>query len=112
LIDTLHVNANRTPNEREREERNFMGAVALAPAQDYQYTRQITASRADLMNYVIARFNPAAVGTAARVIRNYPNVLQQLGPTSVIVPPQQPPEPPQPQPPEPPQPSAQDGSRE
>ncbi len=107
LIDTLHVNANRTPDE---EQRDFLGAMILAPAQDHQYNRQITASRGDLINHVIASFNPAAVRTAARVIRNYPDVLQQLQPTSVIVPQPQPqpqpqprqPPPPQPQPPQPP----------
>jgi hypothetical protein len=99
LIDTLLFHANRTPDEQQREHQNFMVAALFAPAQDHQYTRQITASRGDLINYIIARFNPAAVGTVARVIRNYPNVLQQLRPTSVIVPPPQPQQPQQPPPP-------------
>ena len=105
LITTVQIHFNRTPDEQQQEHQNFVLTVLFAPAQDYQYTRQITASRGDITNYIIARFNPAALGTAARVFRNYPDVLGALGPTSVIIPPhQQQPQPPQQ--PEPPEPSA------
>jgi hypothetical protein len=80
--------------------------------QDRQYTRQITASRGDITNYIIARFNPAAFGTAARVIRNYPDVLRGLQPTSVIIPPQQPQQPQQPEPPPPSAPASPVGGDE
>lgn len=108
LIDALHANAIRTPDEQQREQRDFFGAVFLAPLQDYQYNRQITSARVDLINHVIASFNPAAVGTVARVMRNYPDVLEALQP-NVIVPPQ-PQEQPQPDPPQPPPTSAPTGS--
>lgn len=109
LIDTVFIHASRTHEEQQREHQNFVVAVLFAPAQDIQYNRQITVSRTDLINYIVASFNPAAVGTAARVLRNYPNVLQRLQPTSIVIPSQQqpPPQPPQEQPqPQPPPPSA------
>ena len=108
LIDTVFIHASRTPEEQKREHQNFVLAVLFAPAQDIQYNRQITVSRTDLINYIVASFNPAAVGTAARVFRNYPNVLQRLQPISVFIPQQQQPPPPQPpqEQPQPPPPSA------
>jgi hypothetical protein len=90
LINTVQIHANRTPDEQQQEHQNYVLAVLFAPMQDHQYTRQITASRGDITNYIIARFNPAAFGTATRVIRNYPDVLGSLQPMSVIIPPQQP----------------------
>ena len=64
--------------------------VFLAIAQDYQYTRQINVSRADLMAYVIRRFNPAAVGALVRVHREFPDVIGNLQPTGIFEAPQAP----------------------
>ncbi|MUL46484.1 hypothetical protein FZI85_07870 [Mycobacterium sp. CBMA293] len=86
LIDTIHTYAKQTPDEQRQERLNYTFASVLAAAQDYQYTRQINASRSDLINHVMGRFNPAAVETVARVNRKYPNVLQELQPMSIIRP--------------------------
>jgi predicted acyl esterase len=58
-------------------------AVIMAIAQDYQFTRQIRVSQADLMMHVIQRFNPAAVRELGRVYREHPDVIGFNRPTSI-----------------------------
>ncbi|OMC26417.1 hypothetical protein A5738_02895 [Mycobacterium colombiense] len=104
LIDVLHRNANLTPGEKQQNPHANFLAATFAWAQDHQYTRQIHYARGDLTYYVTSRLNPATVGTVERVLRQWPNVLERLGPTSVIIPnhqqqQRQQPEPPPPQPP-------------
>jgi len=113
-LNTIQTHANRTPADQQRQRQNYTMAVLFAPMLDHQYTRQITASRGDITNHIIARFNPAAFGTAAQVIRAYPDVLGGLQPTTVIIPPQQSQQPPQrpPQPPQPPPPGSPAGDGE
>jgi hypothetical protein len=83
LIDIIAKNARRPPDEQARELWNYLVDVGVAVGQDKQYTIQINVARSDLINYVIVRFNPTAVMTAARVRHNFPNVLEQLQPTNV-----------------------------
>ncbi|MCA2245951.1 hypothetical protein JF781_26970 [Mycobacterium sp. WUMAC-067] len=103
LIDVLHRSANLTPEEQQQNPHANFLAGSFAWAQDHQYTRQIHVSRGDLTYYVTSLLNPAAVGTVERVLHMYPNVLQRLGPTSVILPNhhQEQRQQPEPQPPQP-----------
>lgn len=85
LLGNASKHANLTSDEKANDNEYLMSAV-LAIAQDYQYTRQIAVSRADLMAYVIRRFNPAAVGALARVYQEFPDVIGNLQPTSIFRP--------------------------
>jgi hypothetical protein len=89
LIDMLHQNANMTTEEQQQNPNANFLTTAIAWGQDHQYTRQIYYSRGDLTHYVTSRFNPAAMATVQRMLQQWPNVLQRLGPTSVIYPNQQ-----------------------
>jgi hypothetical protein len=86
LIDVRHRNANMTPEEQQQNPHANFLAGTFAWAADHQLTSQITSARGDLTYYVTSRLNPQAVGTVERVLQQWPDVLQRLGPTHVIIP--------------------------
>jgi hypothetical protein len=99
LIDVLHRNADLTPEEQQQNPHAGFIATTFAAAQDHQYTRQINVARGDLTYYVTSRLNPEAVGTVERVLQQWPDVLERLGPTHVWFPNQQVQQQQQPEPP-------------